>query len=276
MTRAAPAILAGLLLAGAPRGARADSMAIQTSKAAKALKRGDDAAALEAYSNALRLWTKKDGAKAKAALLSDRAAVHERGRDWDAALEDLAKALALQPKSPRLLHRRGKANLEKRETARALDDFYKAIALDINFRDAYFDRARAYELQGDAKFAREDYRAACRLGSKKACVILNPSLAQPKGKSGRTKPRPKKKVDFGACLASLEACAQEGGSYSNCVGRAETCGDDARSGCCPAACALSYKKLVDGGKSEAAAFRETFNLEAPCGGPPRADAVLDK
>ena len=223
MTRAALAALVGLLLAGAPPAARADSMAIQTAKAAKALKKNDDAAALEAYSNALRLWTKKDGDKARAALLSDRAAIHERNGDWEAALQDLGKALSLQPKNPRLLHRRGKANLEKGESARALDDFYKAIALDINFRDAYFDRARAYELQGDAKFAREDYRAACRLGNKKACVILNPALAKPKKKSG-SPPKPRKKVNFGACLAALEACAQEGGSYSNCVGRAEVCG----------------------------------------------------
>ncbi len=275
MTRAALGVLAGLLLAAAP-AAWADSMAIQTAKAAKALKKGDDAAALEAYSNALRLWTKKDGNKARASLLADRAAVHEKSGDWEAALQDLGKALSLQPKNPRLLHRRGKANLEKGEAARALDDFYKAIALDINFRDAYFDRARAYELQGDAKFAREDYRAACRLGSKKACVILNPALAKPKAKPGRSKPKPKKKVDFGACLAALEACAQEGGSYSNCVGRAEVCGDDAKAGCCPAECSLSYKKQVNGGKSEAAAFRETFNLEAPCGGPAPESAVLDK
>lgn len=263
MTRRMIAVLAVAALAPRPTTARADSMAIQSAKAAKALKRGDGAAALEAYSNALRLWTPKDGKKAKSRLLAERAALHEKNRAWDEALEDLGKALALEPKNAKLLHRRGRIRLEQGDSAKALDDLYKAISLDLAFRDAYFDRARAYELHGDAKFAREDYRAACRLGHKGACGIVKPS--QPKKHGGRG-PKARKKADMNACLRTLETCAQEGGSYENCVSRARICGDDPETGCCPAACAPAYRKLVNDGKSEAAAFRETFDPERPCDG----------
>lgn len=182
-TRGALILLALVLLSPGP--ARADSFASWAAKAERARKSRDDNAAIGAYTSSLLLWKKSDGKKAKVKVLSGRAELYAKSGEARKALRDLSAALELDFKSPALYHSRGKIHLALSNPSSAISDFYKAVALDLNFKDAYLDRARAYEMQGDIPFAKEDYKTACRLGLKNACA-----LAKTAGKK-RAEPPPK-------------------------------------------------------------------------------------
>ena len=276
------AVVAAAWLAAGP--ARADSFLSWYAKAEKAALRKDDGAALQAWSNALYLCTRSDGKAKKARALSARAALHERRGDWPAALDDLAAALPLDSKNAALYYRRGHLRLEHGLIADSIGDFYKATSLKLNYAEAFFDRGRAYESQGDALFAREDYQSACRLGLTKACgqnstakppetkkvappkpaatAAPKPPPAVPKAAPAAAPAAP---VDMRACIGRLSACADNGGSYGTCVARAALCEADPKRGCCPKKCVDLFQKLADA-KSEASAFREAFTPKNACAG----------
>ena len=283
------ALWAGLFLASvlslAP-GARADSFSALSAKAEKALKRGDSGAALEYYTTALKNWKKSDGAKAKGKAYRARADLYERDGEFDQALEDLGAALKLEPKSGALHRRRGELYLRLRKPDLAISDFYKAASVNLEDKDAYFGRGMAYEMQGDMKFAAEDFRTACRLGMKKACGnaaeakkrILQPLSESPlfeeaserkKGGVEIKKARAKRRytLDYDACLASLDRCLEEGGAFGSCVSKTKTCEREPGEGCCPEACVKEYDRLTASDRSEAEAFREVFKPKAGCAAP---------
>jgi tetratricopeptide (TPR) repeat protein len=246
-----PLILAALLLVPA---ARAESFQAWAARAAREEKSGDDRAALEAYSNALSSWKDGDGVVARAHAQCARAALRERDGDEAGALEDYSACLDGDKKNFKAWDRRGRLRLKAGRTESAISDFYKAVSLDISYGPAYYDRARAYELQGDKAFAREDYRHACDLGVSAACP-----------KSGRKKkPRaaaakgPTTAAETAACRASAQACADAGAAYGDCVAKAAACERSPASGCCPSACARDMRKALDEGLSDAAAFRGVF------------------
>lgn len=208
-----------------------------------------------------------DAAKTKvtAKTLAASAALHETNQDWTSAVKDLAKAIALDGKNPKLFHRRGQAYLNLGNPSKAIDDFYKAVQLKLDFKEAYFDRARAYEMKGDEKFAREDYRSACKLGLKKACaphatVSKNTEKNPPLIKAARPAP----KLNFSACLKSLTNCLETGSSYDACVLNAKLCDEKMKAPCCPTSCVEQYKKKLNAGDSEAAAYRAVFTAKSGC------------
>lgn len=262
--------------------ASAESFASWSSKAQKGVKRKDPAAALQAYSNALRLWKKSDGKKAKAQALIARAALYEEKRDFDSEIQDLARALEIDKKNPTLLHRRGRAYLENEDTSRAIDDFIKAIAVKLDFKEAYADRALAYERQGEFKFAAEDRRTACKLGLKSACPKIKRSPSKRARRAAKNKnaqpvnqpeaPAPAK-IDFDACIADLKRCVGEGQTYDKCVADAPICDEDAESPCCPPDCIKEYRRAISEGSSEASTFRLVFSAGRRCNPiPPKSPA----
>jgi tetratricopeptide (TPR) repeat protein len=168
--------------------AGAESFDSWSAKARKALKRKDYAQAADDYDKALALWRKDDGKKAKAQALIAQAGACEDSGDIGKAAVDLGAALAIETKDARLFHRRGALYLKLSKPSEALADFYKAVSLDVTYAEAYYDRGRAYELQGDAGFAREDYGTACKLGFKKSCPADHKS--KPKSKP-KLKPKSK-------------------------------------------------------------------------------------
>ena len=185
--------LAGLLVAlslcASPL--RAQSFEAWAAKAERSRKTGHDGAALADYTNALRAWTESDGKKPKVKVFLSRADILEkRGRLSD-AVKDLSAALSLDRKNAVLFHRRGEVYLKLSNPSRAISDFYKATAINPDLKEAVFDRARAYAILGDLKFAREDYRTACDLGLKKACA-LGPGKARRYALKKPRAPEPKK------------------------------------------------------------------------------------
>lgn len=184
-------------IAAAP--ANAESFKSWAARGAREEREKDPKAAFSSYSNALSLWEDDDGAAGKAKVLCARSGLREKDGDDAGALEDLSECLALDKKSPKAFHRRGLLLLKAGKTAAAISDFYKAVALDIGFGQAYADRARAYELQGEQGFAREDYKNACGFGVKAACA------------KARSMPAPKKtaKAAKAAAPDEPEAAAEE-------------------------------------------------------------------
>ena len=243
----------GALLCAKPLGA--ESFASAADRARRAERRHDAAQAIQGWSDALRLWKPADGKKKRSEAFVARAALRDEKGQWKEAALDFAEALKLEPKNAALFHRRGLLFLRHSHPSEALSDFYKAAQIKPDFPENFFDRARAYDLQGDSQFAREDYRTACRLGLKKAC---GPAKGLP------LEPRPKKKpVNFNACIARLSACVDKGESFGSCVEKAEPCDSASKKGCCPRACVTLFKNLA-GKTSEAQAFRKVFGPGSPC------------
>ncbi|MBI3551875.1 MAG: hypothetical protein HY077_05100 [Elusimicrobia bacterium] len=292
-----PALGLSLLLSTVSRSS-AESFASWSAKAEKAEKKHDTLSALEAYTNALRLWKKGDGKKPKAKLLAARAALYASSGSPEPALKDFSDAVRLDDKSAPIFYNRGRLELDMGRTSDAVTDFYKAAKLNLGYKEAYFYRGLAYERQGDVKFAREDYKTACRLGLKQACSAGARAKAQeaqaarpaPDAFEAASPPEPVKrssaevkkprrkrayKLDWQACLDALAACTDGGGAFGDCVKQAPVCEASTAKGCCPHDCVKKFNELVDqgtraaeeGGQSEASAFREVFGETPSCAKP---------
>jgi len=294
-------LLAVMMLFFAAAEARAESFRSWAARGAREEREKDPKAAFSSYSNALSMWDEDDGGAAKAKVLCARAALREKDGDDAGAMTDLGDCLALDKKNAKGFHRRGVLLLKKDNAAAAIGDFYKAVALDIRFAQAYADRARAYESQSENGFAREDYRQACSLGVKASCAKAKALAPKPSAK-GKTKakpeaeptpeetaetgapaeeeataPPPKKKATsayrpkFKNCRAALDACVEGGNSFGACVRSAPDCDTKSVKGCCPAACLKAYQKSINRERSEAQAYREHFSAESACGLPPKEE-----
>jgi tetratricopeptide (TPR) repeat protein len=284
-----PLAFAVLLLAA---GVRAESFQAWAARGARAESRKDDRAALEAYTSALDAWKDGDGALPRAKVLCARAAVRERSGDDAGAEEDYTSCLETEKKNKKAFDRRGRLRLKAGRTTAAIGDFYKAVALDIDYGEAYADRARAYELQGDRTFAREDYRHACQLGVKRACAEGRRASEPKKPPAEAPKPAP---VDNGVvqinkeppakkappkraaarlegCRSAVQACADAGPSIGDCVDKAPICERKPGPGCCPQACVNAFRLSAGaGGHSEMDAFRSVFAPGSRCVAPTPGD-----
>lgn len=281
------ALLVVLLLSAS---ARAESFKAWAARAAREEREKDDKTAFQSYSSALTEWKPSDGKLAKAKVLCARAAMRDRSGDEAGALADYSACVEIDKKNAKALDRRGELRLKKGDVSSAIDDFYRAIAIDIRFAVAYADRGRAYELQGDKQFAGEDYRRACELGVTAACAKadelapVRTSAKRNKKKRSRraatsaapapAKPRAARETynpRFSDCLSAVQACADKGAAFGTCVGRAPACEQKAVKGCCPGACLEAFRKSLNNGASEAAAYRSIFTPNASCAAPPKSD-----
>lgn len=287
--------------------ADAESFKSWAARGAREEREKDHKAAFSSYSNALSMWDEGDGNPSKAKVLCARANLREKQGDDAGALLDFSDCLALDKKNSKGFHRRGLLLLKANKTPEAIGDFYRAVALDISFAQAYADRARAYESQGEKDFAREDYKNACNLGVKPACAKSKALAPQPSTKAaGKPKapvpaptatpakeemptqteeapadssPPPAQKNDaapsyypkFKDCLTSLDSCVENGDSFGACVRAVVNCDKKSVKGCCPAACLKAYQKAINRDRSEAASYREHFSPDSSCGIPPKPE-----
>ncbi len=249
--------LAVMIAFFAAASAGAESFKSWAARGAREEREKDPKAAFASYSNALSAWKDGDGNAVKAKVLCARAGLREKDGDDAGARDDLSGCLALDKKNAKGFHHRGVLLLKAGKTSAAIDDFYRAVALDIGFAQAYADRARAYDSQGEKGFAQEDDRRACELGVKASCAKAPASA--------KSSYQPK----FKDCLTALDACVEKGTSFGACVRAAPDCGVRTVKGCCPTACLKAYQLSIDRERSEAAAYREHFRPGAACG-------ILDK
>lgn len=196
-------VVLAALSAAAPAGA--ESFKSWAARGSREEREQDPKAAAASYGNALSLWKDSDGAAAKAKVLCARSLIREKAGEDEDAINDLTACLAIDKKNAKGFHRRGLLLLKLQKVTEAISDFYRAVALDISFGRAYADRARAYELQGEAAFAGEDYKRACELGVKEACAKV--PGGKKKGKAAKAKAAPVPKV--APAEAETPAAAEE-------------------------------------------------------------------
>jgi len=95
---------------------------------------------------------------------------------YDRAIEDFNKAIALDPNYAKAYTNRGIAYADKGQHDRAIEDYNKAIALDPNYAEAYTNRGVAYYLKGNMGRAISDFQKACDMGEENGCKGLQMAL----------------------------------------------------------------------------------------------------
>ena len=101
---------------------------------------------------------------------------HQRG-DFDRAIQDYSKAIALKPDLAEAYNNRGNAYREKGDYDRAIQDYTKAIALKPDLAEAYYNRGVAYGAKGDYDRAIQDYTKAIALKPDDAKAYNNRGVA---------------------------------------------------------------------------------------------------
>ena len=86
-----------------------------------------------------------------------------RKGEYDRAIANYAKAIALNPNDAISYNNRGLAYRKKGEVDRAIADHSKAIALNPKYFFAYYNRANAHKKKGDKEPAIADYRKALEI-----------------------------------------------------------------------------------------------------------------
>ena len=102
-----------------------------------------------------------------APLYNDRGIAYDDEGDYDRAIADFSKAIALRPDYAEAYNNRGTAYHRKANEAQAISDFSRAIQLKPTYARAYYNRAVTRHITGDKDGAKSDYYEA---------VKLNPSL----------------------------------------------------------------------------------------------------
>ena len=100
----------------------------------------------------------------RAATYVNRGVIRMREGDYEDALEDYAKAIALQPELGAAYLNKGAAHIYQKDFDLALEPLNKAIDLEtIDIFAAYYNRAIARENTGDVPGAYNDFQKALEL-----------------------------------------------------------------------------------------------------------------
>jgi len=124
----------------------------------------------------------------KAGFYNNRGNVNRRKGEVDRAIQDYDKAIALNPKYAKAYNNRGKAYGKKGWVDRARADYDKAIKLNPKYAKAYNNRGKAYRKKGARDRANADYAKAKKLKLKHAGAYTNRGLASRRGDPGPAKP----------------------------------------------------------------------------------------
>lgn len=100
----------------------------------------------------------------------NRAIAFERKGDFDSAITDLNESLRLQPSHPFVHYERGFVRLKQKDYDRAIEDFNEAIRLKSDNAKAWRDRAQAYRAKGELAKADADQQQA---------ILLDPGIGRP-------------------------------------------------------------------------------------------------
>lgn len=148
-----------------PGGAMQSPLTAAEQAAAAALEKGDDDAAIAAFTKII------DAPQKTPMLYYDhvgRGIAYAKKNQNDLALADFSAAIKLKPDSADALFRRGGTQVQLKQYQAAIDDFSAAIKLDEMNAMAYRLRGFAYNTLGNDKAAGADYDKACTL-NKELC-----------------------------------------------------------------------------------------------------------
>ena len=106
-----------------------------------------------------------------------RGSIYANKREYDLALADWTKAIALDPEDAGVYRNRGTAYLFKGELDKAIQDFNKAIDLEPKDAGVYNNRGLAYTGKSDFDLAIQDFNKAIDLEPENANAYNNRGLA---------------------------------------------------------------------------------------------------
>jgi tetratricopeptide (TPR) repeat protein len=148
---------------------RPDDPELYESRAQAYFAEGDPAHAVADMDAAIRLRPKQVSSYRLRAMYSEGA------KDWQSAVADYTRAVQLEPESPYNYQFRAKAYLGAGQPDKAVEDYTLALQvideLKLQFESQYLaaelleERGDIFAAGGAAERAREDYKAALRLGS---------------------------------------------------------------------------------------------------------------
>lgn len=101
----------------------------------------------------------------------------KKRKEWDKAVADFDKAIALSPDYALLYNLRGNAYQESGDPDRAITDYTKAIAVNANFAAAYMNRGIACHAKGDYDRAIAEYEKAISIAPEYAKIYCNRAVA---------------------------------------------------------------------------------------------------
>jgi serine/threonine protein kinase len=137
-------------------------------------KRGLECDAKEDYDCVINNLTKAIELNPRYAVAYfNRANAYYSKRDLDQAIKDYNKAIELNPLYSRAYNNRGDTYNAKGDYDQAIKDFNKAIELDPLYIFAYNNRGIAYKSKGDFDQAIKDYNKAIELDSQYADAYFN-------------------------------------------------------------------------------------------------------
>jgi len=116
-------------------------------KGNEAFKKGDFAAALKYYSEAIKRLDENEGRMELARVYSNRAAAYTKVAEFDLGLKDCNTCLVLDPTFIKGYLRKGKILLVLKESSKALVCYEKALELDANNQEAIEGVRAAWQAQ---------------------------------------------------------------------------------------------------------------------------------
>jgi tetratricopeptide (TPR) repeat protein len=134
----------------------------------RAFAEGKYAEAVEAYTNAIKLYEFNEYA------YYNRGNAYRKLKDYKSAITDFTQAIKLNPQSTFALLYRGMALQASGQTDMAIADYTALMKIDEQQPLAYVRRAEAYASLKQNEKAREDFRLATELYKRQG----NPGLAE--------------------------------------------------------------------------------------------------
>jgi len=124
---------------------------------------------LKEYDIAISLIDQSLTSKKDASLYNIRAyALNEKG-EYDKALEDCNKSIALDSSRPNAYKNRGLSYLGKGQYEMAIEQFNMAIGIEPKYGYAYSGRAEAFLKLSKNESAESDFKKACEYGDNESC-----------------------------------------------------------------------------------------------------------
>jgi tetratricopeptide (TPR) repeat protein len=123
------------------------------------------------YDEAIRLCTKAiasgELSREELSLVYElRGVAWYQKKDYDKAIADYTKAIEINPQSAEAYYNRGIAWYDKGNNEKAIADYTKVIAINPKDAEAYDSRGDAWEKKGNHAKAKADYAKAKELGYK--------------------------------------------------------------------------------------------------------------
>ena len=150
--------------------------ATKVEEAAAALVRGDAAAAVTAYTEALKETTLANDRRGT--ILSDRGVAYARLGQTKLALDDFNRAVQLFPEYAAVYNNRGSLLLALNLPREAVRDFNRAVTLAPGYAAAYNNRAGALFRLGQHADAVRDFTKAIQLMPTSAAPLCGFGVAQ--------------------------------------------------------------------------------------------------